>query len=263
MPNFRPLSRANSMNSRDHSQQTKNNLDSIPLSQLITNHLGKNVKVEEQKGENEEDDQLIGDSNFDNAGVGSEFVNIFKAFDDDDLIDDGFTQTNHYLRAEFNEKPARRFGTKEKTPTPKWDDEETKLFYKVLSMCGTDFSMISKFFPKRTRKMIANKFRNEQMKNHDKVMACIEEHKPLDLNLYATIVGIDESSIIDDYQKNKGKLTGDDLFNSQKRSTNSRSHKNTEEKESDDDESTWVDVSDEENKNTDPDNDEIEGDLNF
>lgn len=265
MPNFRPVSRQATPVPKEHTQTAKSSLDAIPLSQLICSHLGRSGHADEPRGDNEDDDQLAGDSNFDNAGVGSEFVNIFKAFDDEDMIDEGFTQTNQFQKAEFNEKPARRFGTKEKAVTPKWEEEETQLFFRVLSMCGTDFSMISKFFPNRTRKMIANKFHCEQAKNRERVAECISERRPLDLNLYASIVGIDESSIIDDYQRNKGRLAdADNLFGSQRRAPGRRGRKNEDEEEKEDDEE-WVDADEDENQNqeNDPENDEIEGDLNF
>lgn len=46
--------------------------------------------------------------------------------------------------------------------TKKWDEKETKQFYKVLRQCGTDFSLMETFLPGRTRKEIKNKYRKEE-----------------------------------------------------------------------------------------------------
>ena len=272
IPNFRPLSRTLSVSKQEKPEaQVKNELDSIPLSTLLQKHFNKKQpKQEQQKEEREADDtdQLIGDSNFDAAGVASDFVNVFKEINDDDLYNQGFIQTNRYLKAEFNEPTSRRFGTRERQVTHRWTDEETELFYKVLAMCGTDFSMISKFFPDRSRKMIVNKFHREEAKNKERVLACISKHEPLDLNMYASIIGIDESSIIDDYQKNKAKLSGqNNLFQTTRRESK-QNPSDDELNESDE----WVSASESDEQSMiniqakssdDPDNDEIEGDLNF
>ncbi|KAH0804766.1 transcription factor TFIIIB component [Histomonas meleagridis] len=272
IPNFRPLSRTLSVSKQEKPEvQVKNELDSIPLSTLLQKHFNrKQPKQEPQKEEQGADDtdQLIGDSNFEAAGVASDFVNIFKEINDDDLYNQGFVQTNRYLKAEFNEPTARRFGTRERQVTQRWTEEETDLFYRVLAMCGTDFSMISKFFPDRSRKMIVNKFHREEAKNKEKILECISKHDPLDLNMYASIVGIDESSIIDDYQKNKAKLSGkNSLFQSSKRD-DKQNQSGDESNESDE----WVSASESEEPNLgdvdvreadNHDDDEIEGDLNF
>jgi transcription factor TFIIIB component B'' len=90
------------------------------------------------------------------------------------MREDGFKTTNEYLKAEFNEPLPPRFGFQkaEKQSTPRWRQEETSLFYLVLSMCGTDFSMMSKFFPKRTRKMILTKFHYEEARNKARIHSC-------------------------------------------------------------------------------------------
>jgi transcription factor TFIIIB component B'' len=209
MPGFRPVSRVSAAAHRDRSSEvhTKSELDSIPLSELIRRNFGlKPTRAEPERDEAAEGDELIGDTNFDNAGISADFYNTFQGFDEDEMRAEGFETTNQYQKAEFNEPPPRRFGSKVKRSTPRWKPEETALFYRVLSMCGTDFSMISKFFPERTRKMIVNKFHSEETKNKDKIQAALANPQPLDLGLYAATVGIDEASIIDDFKKNRDKL---------------------------------------------------------
>ena len=48
---------------------------------------------------------------------------------------------------------------RKRTSNERWSLEETELFYKALSMCGTDFSMVAHFFPKKTRAQIKNKYK--------------------------------------------------------------------------------------------------------
>ena len=279
-PGFRPLSRMNSTVVREPAaevQQTRNELDSIPLSELIKKNFGikPSSKSAEKDDENQEDnDEIVGDTNFEGAGVSSEYVNVFKEFDDDELGEDGFERTNQYLKAEFNEPPPRRFGSRHKKSTPRWKKDETDFFYRVLSMCGTDFSMMSKFFPNRTRKMIVNKYHIEEEKNKEKVLECIEKHEPLDLNLYANTVGIDEGSIVEDFKKNKNKLVQSQDYSE----APSRKNITKTDKLDDDD---WQSVSDDSSDDIiipssnaptrsesnihdpDKDSDEIEGDLDF
>jgi hypothetical protein len=44
----------------------------------------------------------------------------------------------------------------------RWSPEETRLFFRALSMCQTDFSLINMLFPKRNRRQIKNKFMREE-----------------------------------------------------------------------------------------------------
>ncbi len=49
--------------------------------------------------------------------------------------------------------------------TKKWTDRETAKFYKALSMIGTDFTMIQRLFPNRSRDEIKRKFKREEKLN--------------------------------------------------------------------------------------------------
>ncbi|KAH0566308.1 hypothetical protein GP486_000279 [Trichoglossum hirsutum] len=55
---------------------------------------------------------------------------------------------------------AGTWGKREKTEP--WDEESTERFYNALRMFGTDFGMISKMFPGRTRRQIKLKFNKEE-----------------------------------------------------------------------------------------------------
>ena len=74
---------------------------------------------------------------------------------------------------EVEENPLTRkintatFGKRQKTEG--WDEDLTDLFYRGLRMFGTDFMMISKMFPGRTRRHIKLKFSNEERKNPERI----------------------------------------------------------------------------------------------
>ncbi|PYI10801.1 transcription factor IIIB, Bdp1 subunit [Aspergillus sclerotiicarbonarius CBS 121057] len=55
------------------------------------------------------------------------------------------------------------YGKRSKTES--WDEEMTDLFYRGLRMFGTDFMMISKLFPGRSRRQIKLKFNNEERRD--------------------------------------------------------------------------------------------------
>ncbi|CEP01470.1 unnamed protein product (mitochondrion) [Plasmodiophora brassicae] len=64
----------------------------------------------------------------------------------------------------------------------KWDAASTERFYQALSKYGTDFSLITKLFPDRTRRHIRNKFKLEERQNPARVDAALLNRKPIDLN---------------------------------------------------------------------------------
>ncbi|PYI23230.1 transcription factor IIIB, Bdp1 subunit [Aspergillus japonicus CBS 114.51] len=55
------------------------------------------------------------------------------------------------------------YGKRSKTES--WDEEMTDLFYRGLRIFGTDFMMISKLFPGRSRRQIKLKFNNEERRD--------------------------------------------------------------------------------------------------
>lgn len=276
-PNFRPISRTNSVVNRDRQleTQTRNENDTIPLSELIKkNAFGlklANKSHEKDDANAEDNDELFGATNFEDAGENSDFINVFKEFDDDKMKEEGFENTNIYLKAEFNEPQPRRFGNKNKKVTPRWKQEETDFFYHVLSMCGTDFSMMSKFFTNRSRRMIVNKFHVESEHNSERIKQCLQNKEPLDLRLYANSVGVDEGSIVEDYKKNKNKLLQpiNNLTIQPRKviNSNSDSEKNNSSDEltdaTEDEEEKQITNTTNHNSEENSDSDEIDGDLNF
>ncbi|KMU77141.1 transcription factor tfiiib component b [Coccidioides immitis RMSCC 3703] len=67
-----------------------------------------------------------------------------------------------------------------------WDEELTDLFYKGLRMFGTDFMMISKMFPGRTRRHIKLKFCNEERKDPERIKeTLLGPREAVDLDAYS------------------------------------------------------------------------------
>ncbi|KAJ5822773.1 hypothetical protein N7447_005113 [Penicillium robsamsonii] len=56
-----------------------------------------------------------------------------------------------------------------RTKTEAWDEEMTDLFYRGLRMFGTDFMVISKMFPGRSRRQIKLKFNNEERRDPQRI----------------------------------------------------------------------------------------------
>ncbi|KAK6008619.1 hypothetical protein QM012_000522 [Aureobasidium pullulans] len=73
-----------------------------------------------------------------------------------------------------------------------WSDEETDRFYEALRMFGTDFFIISKMFPPKTRRQIKLKFIREERLDPDRVNRVLAgEAVPMDLESFAEAAGQD------------------------------------------------------------------------
>jgi transcription factor TFIIIB component B'' len=60
-----------------------------------------------------------------------------------------------------------------RTKAESWDEEMTDLFYRGLRMFGTDFMMISKMFPGRSRRQIKLKFNNEERRDPERIKSTL------------------------------------------------------------------------------------------
>ena len=67
-----------------------------------------------------------------------------------------------------------------------WTLEETKLFYEALRQVGTDFMLMSEFYPSRNRKQLKKKYQREYTKNAKLVELALHpsQQKPLDLTIF-------------------------------------------------------------------------------
>lgn len=69
--------------------------------------------------------------------------------------------------------------------TESWDEENTELFFNGLRMFGTDFEMISKMFPGRTRRAIKLKFTKEEKMDKNRIKdTLLRERLPVDMAMF-------------------------------------------------------------------------------
>ena len=59
----------------------------------------------------------------------------------------------------------------------KWKEKDTRLFYKALSLFGTDFSMVALLFRGRDRSQLINKYHKEERDDPEKVEAALRLHR--------------------------------------------------------------------------------------
>jgi hypothetical protein len=207
---FRPISRTQSsaVHGTPHEKREKG-LDSVPLSQLL---LSKDFcppdekKKKEQNVPEKNEDEIEGESDFhDDDGEEANFQNVFS-LDEEKLEKQGFQLQRKKVGVEFNETAPPRFGSSKKERAKRWTKEETELFFECLQMCGTDFSVISKFLPNRTRKMIVNKFHCEERKGSARFKEAMRNPAPIDLGKFAEVNSVEKADIIEDYTKNKDRI---------------------------------------------------------
>lgn len=78
-----------------------------------------------------------------------------------------------------------------------WTDTETELFYRGLSMFGTEFQMISHMFPGKQRRHIKLKFNREERYNPTRIDAALigEKTTKMDLEEYKSLTGAEFESV--------------------------------------------------------------------
>jgi hypothetical protein len=59
----------------------------------------------------------------------------------------------------------------------KWKEKDTRLFFKALSLFGTDFSMIALLFKGRDRSQLINKYHKEERDNPSRVEEALRVHR--------------------------------------------------------------------------------------
>ncbi|KAL2815943.1 hypothetical protein BJX63DRAFT_430538 [Aspergillus granulosus] len=78
------------------------------------------------------------------------------------------------------------YGKRSKTES--WDEEMTDLFYRGLRMFGTDFMVISKMFPGRSRRQIKLKFNNEERRDPHRIKeTLLGPREPIDISTYSAM----------------------------------------------------------------------------
>lgn len=65
-----------------------------------------------------------------------------------------------------------------KTPSEKWQPDETETFFRALAQYGTDFSLIERILPHRSRRQIKLKFKREERENPARVTDSLRRRLP-------------------------------------------------------------------------------------
>ncbi|WFD35984.1 hypothetical protein MCUN1_002855 [Malassezia cuniculi] len=77
--------------------------------------------------------------------------------------------------------------------TQRWTAEETERFFQAVSQWGTDFEMITRLFPRRTRREIKSKWTKESRHNSRRLDEAFRRRVKVDLKAYGNAVGVDLS----------------------------------------------------------------------
>ncbi|KAF9905870.1 Transcription factor TFIIIB component B [Lobosporangium transversale] len=75
-----------------------------------------------------------------------------------------------------------------KIRSERWTEAETELFYEAISQWGTDFGIICRLFPSKTRIAVRNKYKREDRLNHNRLAAAMNKKAPIDLDNYSKMV---------------------------------------------------------------------------
>ena len=144
------------------------------------NGVGKESESSTSK-ENTEDVLAKADEERDRAEAESQAGPQMRIVNGEIVLDSSSLQIDRHANAarnaedleEVEENPLTRrinAGSFAKRSKPEsWDEEMTDLFYRGLRMFGTDFMMISKMFPGRTRRQIKLKFGSEERKYPERI----------------------------------------------------------------------------------------------
>jgi transcription factor TFIIIB component B'' len=97
-----------------------------------------------------------------------------------------------------------------KSKAVSWDEDNTALFYKGLRMFGTDFQMISRLFPGRSRRSIKLKFVNEERKDAQKIKQTLlgpkEEADLAEISLMTNTIYEDPSALDKDLSEDRKRI---------------------------------------------------------
>lgn len=77
--------------------------------------------------------------------------------------------------------------------TQRWTHDETERFFQAISQWGTDFEMITRLFPRRTRREIKAKWTKESRQNPSRLDAAFQRRVAVDLHAYGQAAGVDLS----------------------------------------------------------------------
>ena len=99
------------------------------------------------------------------------------------------TPLNDFTRVEESGSKLNSATYASYTKAEKWTAEDTELFFMALQQFGTDFSLIQRFFPARTRRQIKKKYLAEDKVNPGRIEAAIKNQSP-DSDLYKRLITV-------------------------------------------------------------------------
>lgn len=100
-------------------------------------------------------------------------------------------------------KPTTSVTHRKNEKAARWSTEETTRFFIKLSEWGSDFNLISQFFPGRTRRQIKNKFKLEERNNPTKIHLALARKLDISIDQYKTKEG---TSVMDTAKEVERKL---------------------------------------------------------
>ncbi|KAF8977445.1 Transcription factor TFIIIB component B [Entomortierella lignicola] len=80
----------------------------------------------------------------------------------------------------------------------RWSQKDTDLFYEALAQWGTDFGIICRLFPSKTRVAVRNKYKREDRYNHSRVEDALNSRRPIDLDSYSKMIGTEFPEITEE-----------------------------------------------------------------
>ncbi|KAH9495853.1 Transcription factor TFIIIB component B [Bulinus truncatus] len=98
-----------------------------------------------------------------------------EAIEEDD--DDRYLNTNSYRKHK---------------KTKFWTEDETERFFLGLSMCGTDFSLMTNLLTDRSRRELKNKFHREERRSRPLIDKALANRKPYDPTPFAEMIAAEE-----------------------------------------------------------------------
>ncbi|PWN19603.1 hypothetical protein BCV69DRAFT_284234 [Microstroma glucosiphilum] len=105
-----------------------------------------------------------------------------QAFEESEMIDE-----------EIGHKFVNSSTGSKREKSVRWTAVETDKFFKAVSMWGSDFEMISRMFPNRSRKQVKNKWTREERANPTRLDVAFARRLPVDLDRYAIMANVDLS----------------------------------------------------------------------
>eukprot|EP00898_Chlorokybus_atmophyticus_P000547 jgi/Chlat1/1493/Chrsp12S02027 len=77
-----------------------------------------------------------------------------------------------------------------RTIPERWSAEDTEIFYQAMTHFGTDFTLIQRMLPGRTRRQCKAKYKAEELRNPKRVEAALTHTDPLDTAQYEEVLAL-------------------------------------------------------------------------